>query len=105
MLVLLRDLNPGPPAPKARIIPVDQRQLMMLSYTVYYTLSMQRRCREIEVYLRGGSRFVGRGSQSVVVICRSTYEPGRGGRLMCCSTYRRVNISRLLMGTFMFTNT
>ena len=27
---------------------------------------------------RGGSRLVGRGSQSFVVICRSTYEPGRG---------------------------
>ena len=41
----------------------------------------------------------GGGSESVVVICRSTYEPGEGGagRHMCRSTYRRVNISRLLI--------
>ena len=44
----------------------------------------------------GGSRLVGRGSQSGVVICRSTYEPGGGGD-MCRSTYRIVNISRLLI--------
>ena len=41
----------------------------------------------------------GGASQSVVVICRSTYEPrgeGVAGRHMCTSTYRRVNSSRLL---------
>ena len=38
------------------------------------------------------------GSQSVVVICRSTYEPGgRARRHMYRFCYRRVNISRLLM--------
>ena len=46
--------------------------------------------------VRGGSRLVDRGSQSVVVICHSTYEPGGGGRHMCCSTYIRVTINRLL---------
>ena len=35
------------------------------------------------------------GSQSVVVICHSTYEPAGGH--MCRSTYIRVNISRLLI--------
>ena len=40
----------------------------------------------------------GVGSQSIVVICHSTYEPsGGGGRHMCRSTYTGVNISRLLI--------
>ena len=40
------------------------------------------RCRRTIIY-RGGSTLVGRGSQSVVVICRSTYET-RGGRDDTC---------------------
>ena len=42
----------------------------------------------------------GRESQSVLVICHSTYEPGGGegwGRHMCRSTYVKVNINRLLI--------
>ena len=34
-------------------------------------------------YIRGGSRLIGRGSQSVVVICRSTCEVGEGGNGTC----------------------
>ena len=30
------------------------------------------------IKIRGGSRLVGGGSQSGLVICRSTYEPGGG---------------------------
>ena len=37
------------------------------------------------------------GSQSVVVVCHSTYEWGGEGRHTCRSTYIRVNISRLLI--------
>ena len=29
--------------------------------------------------IKGGSRLAGRGSQSVIVMCHSTYEPGMGG--------------------------
>ena len=42
----------------------------------------------------------GGGSESVVVTCRSTYEPGGGGgtrRHMCRYTYRSANINRLLI--------
>ena len=53
---------------------------------------------------RGGSRFVGRGSQSVVVICHSTYEPGGGGGGICVflltqGLVLRVNIGWLLIDT------
>ena len=41
------------------------------------------------------SLFAG-GSQSVVVICHSTYEPGGGGH-MCRFTYVRVNVSWMLI--------
>ena len=36
------------------------------------------------IKIRGGSRLVGGGSQSGLVICRSTYEPGGGGRGDTC---------------------
>ena len=59
--------------------------------------SMHKGIRHGSTNTRGGSRLVSGGSQSVVVICHSIYEPGGGGRHMCRSTYIRVIISRLLI--------
>ena len=42
-----------------------------------------------------GLGFLADGSQSVVVICRSTYEPGGGVHVSF--SYKRVNISQLLI--------
>ena len=36
---LVRDLNPGPLAPKARIIPLDQRADILYPYQVYKKLN------------------------------------------------------------------
>ena len=64
----------------------------------YMYYSVMRNLRLPSVCHRGGSRIVGDWGeefQLVVVICRSTYESGGGTPVSF--TYRRVNISRLLI--------
>ena len=69
-------------------------QLLLLAKISIYVLIVQR----LRRLTKGGFRLVGGGGgpQSVVVICRFTYERG-AGRHVCRSTYKRVNISPLLI--------